>query len=77
MRLMHEYALEHVLAGLTTLDEVQRVVPIEGAVPEKCQSCEQDLVGSYQFCPHCGRKTAGNAIHEVEQEKPEEQGVVT
>jgi type IV pilus assembly protein PilB len=76
MRLMHEYALEHVLAGLTTLDEVQRVVPVERAGPAKCESCQQELVGTYQFCPHCGKKTSGSGTREVGQEKPEEQGVV-
>jgi type IV pilus assembly protein PilB len=76
MRLMHEYALERVTEGLTTLEEVQRVVPIEQSTPTNCGSCQRELSGSYEFCPHCGEKTGAAGTSEMRQEKPEEQGVV-
>src|SRR5262245_56253631 len=31
------------MIGLTTLDEMQRVVPIERAMPTKCSSCHREL----------------------------------
>jgi type II secretory ATPase GspE/PulE/Tfp pilus assembly ATPase PilB-like protein len=59
MRLMHEYALEHILHGLTTLEEVQRVVPLEQVASVNCASCFRELSPSFVFCPYCGeRRTA-------------------
>src|SRR5215467_2624492 len=56
MRLMHEYALEHMLQGLTTLEEVQRVVPFEEVATVICASCSRELSPSFAFCPYCGEK---------------------
>ena len=56
MRLMHEYALEHVVQGLTTLEEVQRVVPIEQIASINCVSCLRELSPTFVFCPYCGEK---------------------
>lgn len=54
MKLMHEYALEQVCGGLTTLDEVERVVPIERMKIAACTACQRDLAGNFLFCPYCG-----------------------
>jgi type IV pilus assembly protein PilB len=76
MRLMHEYALEHVKEGMTTLDEVFRVVPIEYGAPVTCESCQRELAGSYAFCPHCGeRSSTRTPATELERQAVEE-GVV-
>jgi type IV pilus assembly protein PilB len=56
MRLMHEYALEHVLQGLTTLEEVQRVVPLEQVALAHCASCHRELSSTFLFCPFCGER---------------------
>ncbi len=56
MRLMHEFALEHVLQGRTTLEEVQRVVPLEQVAAVNCSSCFRELSQSFSFCPYCGEK---------------------
>ncbi len=56
MRLMQEYALEYVRAGLTTLDEVQRVVPFEQVSVPLCGSCARELSPAFAFCPYCGQK---------------------
>ena len=56
MRLMHEHALEHVLQGLTTLEELQRVVPVEQVASFNCASCSRELSPSFVFCPYCGEK---------------------
>jgi type IV pilus assembly protein PilB len=56
MRLMQEYALEHVREGLTTLEEVQRVVPFASVTGVHCVSCARELSAAFSFCPYCGRK---------------------
>lgn len=74
MRLMHEYALEHVLEGLTTLEEVQRVVPMEQVVTGTCSSCFRELSPAFVFCPYCGEKRA-TPEKQGHLQKPVEQGV--
>jgi hypothetical protein len=76
MRLMHEYALERVKEGLTTLDEVLRVVPIEYSPPANCESCQRELAGSFAFCPHCGEKAERKEADRVREHQAVEQGVV-
>ncbi len=56
MKLMQENALERVCEGLTTLDEVQRVVPFERIHGGRCASCQHELSAAFLFCPHCGEK---------------------
>ena len=56
MKLMQEYALEHVRDGLTTLEEVQRVVPFASVTSIYCVGCARELSAAFLFCPHCGRK---------------------
>jgi type IV pilus assembly protein PilB len=57
MKLMQQYALERVREGLTTLDEVLRVVPFEKLKASLCFSCKHDLSPAFIFCPYCGEKT--------------------
>src|SRR5271154_5586864 len=59
MRLMQEYALEHVRDGLTTLEEVQRVVPFAPVNTISCAHCGRELSAAFLFCPHCGTKRDG------------------
>ncbi len=54
MKLMQEDAMEKVRAGITTLDEVLRVVPFESAAPAECPECGQPLSPAHRFCPSCG-----------------------
>ena len=61
MKLMQQYALERVREGLTTLDEVLRVVPFEKLKASLCFSCKHDLSPAFIFCPYCGEKT-GDAV---------------
>ncbi len=53
-RLMQEDALEKVRKGLTTLDEVLRVVSLDKTDARRCGSCGRELHASFQFCPYCG-----------------------
>jgi type IV pilus assembly protein PilB len=56
MRTMHEDALDKVRAGLTTLDEVSRVVPVQEAPAVRCAHCSRELAQIFLFCPFCGTK---------------------
>jgi len=58
MRLMQEYALERVREGLTTLDEVLRVVPFEKIHSKQCTLCRHELSPAFNFCPYCGERAA-------------------
>ncbi len=57
MRLMQEDALDKVMRGITTLDEVLRVVPFENLATQRCAKCEKVLTPAFQFCPYCGTGT--------------------
>ena len=59
LRLMQEEALELVAQGLTTLEEVQRVVPFERNVATECAECERELSATFAFCPYCGNQQPG------------------
>jgi type IV pilus assembly protein PilB len=55
LRVMQQDALDKVRAGITTLDEVLRVVPFETMrMPEECSACGHNLAAAFHFCPFCG-----------------------
>ena len=56
IKFMQEYALDLVRDGLTTFEEVQRVVPFGQVSSESCASCGRDLSSGFSFCPFCGVK---------------------
>jgi type IV pilus assembly protein PilB len=56
MKLMQEHALDRVRQGLTTLEEVQRVVPFEQINASYCTACHHELSPAFVFCPYCGEK---------------------
>src|SRR5260370_10503215 len=53
MKLMHEYAIEQVRAGITTLAEVERVVPIERIKSLACPGGQRALANNFVVCPYC------------------------
>jgi type IV pilus assembly protein PilB len=53
MRLMQEDALEKVRRGLTTLDEVMRVIPFGRNTNLRC-TCGKLMSPNFLFCPFCG-----------------------
>lgn len=57
MKLMQEDALEKVKAGVTTLEEVLRVVPFDQAALTRCRNCGKALAPAFLFCPYCGGGT--------------------
>ena len=56
MRLMHEDGLDKVKTGLTTYDEILRIVPFEAVARSLCAACGQQLHAEFQFCPFCGER---------------------
>lgn len=54
LRLMQEDALDKVRDGVTTLDEVLRVVPFEFSATQDCPKCGQKVVSGCRFCSNCG-----------------------
>lgn len=76
MKLMQEYALEHVRAGLTTLEEVQRVVPFSQLYALQCVSCRRELSSGFLYCPHCGKKQISAKAAKVKKAAQIPQGVM-
>jgi type IV pilus assembly protein PilB len=56
MRRMQDDALEKIQAGVTTLEEVVRVVPMEALSTSGCDRCGYELPPAYRFCPYCGTR---------------------
>ena len=54
MRKMQEDALEKLQAGITTLDEIIRVVPMDIRADGAFEHCGQKLSALFRFCPYCG-----------------------
>jgi len=61
MRMMCEYAIDQVAAGTTTMEEVERVVPVERVKTGACGSCMKTLAGNFVFCPYCGAPATSEA----------------
>jgi type IV pilus assembly protein PilB len=56
IKFMQEYALDLVRDGVTTFDEVQRVIAFGQLSMEACGSCARELSPNFSFCPYCGVK---------------------
>jgi hypothetical protein len=53
MKPLQEHALGYIRDGLTTLEEVQRVVPLSASrQPESCEACFRELTSQFNFCPY-------------------------
>jgi Zn finger protein HypA/HybF involved in hydrogenase expression len=52
--------LAKVLAGETSLDEVQRVVYYEEELGHLCASCHHTVASDHIYCPHCGTPGSGS-----------------
>jgi type IV pilus assembly protein PilB len=62
MRLMQEDALDKIKVGMTTLDELLRVVPFESTAALECSRCGKRMVTGFQYCPHCGAQHAAKVV---------------
>jgi type IV pilus assembly protein PilB len=55
-RTMQDEALEKVADGMTSLEEVMRVIPIDHNTHSvgACVECGRDLTPAFRYCPFCG-----------------------
>jgi type IV pilus assembly protein PilB len=53
-RSFQEEALDKVREGLTSLEEVFRVIPFTPDAPLRCHSCKRQLSPDFFLCPYCG-----------------------
>jgi hypothetical protein len=77
MKSMQEDALEKIVQGITSVEEVMRVVPLEARSQAQCIGCGRRIMRSLNFCPHCGVRQemegqpANSAAHsEMEVTRP-------
>ena len=63
MKRLQEDALEKLHLGITTMEEILRVVPFETLAPAECTECGHELLPTFHYCPYCGakRETGGPA----------------
>lgn len=54
MHSLREDGIGKAMAGVTTLEEVLRVTPTEGAREGVCPTCSQTLEPDFKLCPWCG-----------------------
>jgi len=54
MKPMQDDALQKILTGITSIEEVMRVVPIQTITSSVCLACDREISRSFKFCPHCG-----------------------
>jgi type IV pilus assembly protein PilB len=53
MHSLVEDGLEKAKAGITTIDELVRVLEIAEHVATSCPGCGHSLNSEYRFCPYC------------------------
>ncbi len=57
-----EDGLGKVLAGESSLEELQRVVYYEEEAARLCTTCHQPVSTEYRFCPHCGQPVSAMCL---------------
>jgi type IV pilus assembly protein PilB len=62
MKSMQADALEKVVNGLTTLDEVWRVVPTDETAGDQCEECSRPITENFLYCPYCGSRIVSRDI---------------
>lgn len=66
MTTMLENGLHKVLAGITSLEEVDRVLHVDAGAISRCTECDRDFDDSASGCPHCFEEPSGKgALPEV------------
>jgi type II secretory ATPase GspE/PulE/Tfp pilus assembly ATPase PilB-like protein len=63
MKRLQEDALQKLQSGITTVEEILRVVPFETLALAECTECAHELFPAFYYCPYCGtkRETGGPA----------------
>ena len=73
MRSMQDDAIDKLRMGVTTLEEIQRVVPMEAISTSECKNCEQTIFPSFKFCPNCGTRCGFNGATPHSRIQPEKE----
>ena len=63
--------MKKVLAGDTTLEELQRVIYYEEEMARICPTCHESVSSEHTYCPHCGRASTilcGGCQHRLDPE---------
>jgi type IV pilus assembly protein PilB len=56
MKRLQEDAIEKLQSGITTVEEILRVVPLETLALAECTECAHELFPAFHYCPYCGTK---------------------
>jgi hypothetical protein len=62
MRTLPEDGIEKVLAGITTLEEVNRVIYLAEENRRLCPFCTCVLAGEFDYCPSCGHFVGDSCV---------------
>jgi type IV pilus assembly protein PilB len=55
-RWIQEDGLDKIRSGITTFDEIMRVVAFDDSKPELCQRCNRELAPAFLYCPYCSAR---------------------
>jgi type IV pilus assembly protein PilB len=69
MSLMQEDALEKLLNGVTTLEEILRVIPMETVKDSECLKCNRAILPTFNFCPSCGSRCSHGVLPQRERKR--------
>ena len=58
MRSMQDDAIEKLRSGMTTLEEILRVIRFENVSSSECANCGYEILPTFRFCPYCGTRCA-------------------
>ncbi|MGH9679874.1 MAG: ATPase, T2SS/T4P/T4SS family, partial [Candidatus Acidiferrales bacterium] len=77
MRLMQEDAIEKVIKGTTSLEEILRVIPMEAVKDGECEKCGRRVLPTYVYCPTCGTRCAdGDSARQTHSREMVSEGVL-
>lgn len=73
---MQQDAFDKIRAGITTLEEVRRVVPFEKPPDDGCPHCGMRLASSFVYCPYCSARVKLDQASAPDRHEPIEGGVL-
>jgi type IV pilus assembly protein PilB len=56
MRTMQDDAMDKLRSGMTTLEEISRVIRFEDVSSVECSKCGFEILPTFRFCPYCGSR---------------------
>ena len=77
MRRMQDDAIDKLQAGVTTLEEILRVIPMEAPATSACERCGHELPPEYRFCPYCGTRNEHTGASSLAHPVRDPEGVLS